>query len=444
MPQKKLCISIIAHNQFSLVQQQLKNLVAFTDNNVSVVIVDQSSHDGLTEYLKNQDILDYILCEEIENYAVILNTIIKEFAIETDLFILSAEHFLLPKCIEIMQKILYQHESFGAVYANICGSDTYGNLSEAINLNETNIKSTISIAIPNTSFMLKNDFIKKVGFFDENLIVPENILIDYSFRGALVGYSISCISNQILYQLSDTNDLYKRYQSASLTSDKMILKEKWGMNYFNVQANHPLLSLMESDTEAYIFVLEIGCDCGANLIEVKNRYPNAELYGVEINPNAAEIASNIAKISVQNIEDNDLVFGNIRFDYIIFGDVLEHLRDPENVVKYCKQHLLKKDGRFLASIPNLMHYSVLQRLINGYFTYTDWGLLDKTHIHFFTEKEIVLMFAKSGCSIEKCFYTGGKQLANNQEQMFVNQLLQISDKTEEYMFYAYQYLISAK
>ncbi len=89
-------------------------------------------------------------------------------------------------------------------------------------------------------------------------------------------------------------------------SDRQILKEKWDMNYFNAVPNAGLLSYITDPKDAPIRVLEIGCDCGANLLWVKNRYPNAELYGVEINPSAAEIANCIAKVTVGNIEERQM------------------------------------------------------------------------------------------------------------------------------------------
>ena len=62
---------------------------------------------------------------------------------------------------------------------------------------------------------------------------------------------------------------------------------------------------------------------------------------------------------------------------MVFGDVLEHLKDPERILRECAS-VLKSDGEILACIPNLMHYSVLHGLLHGNFTYMDTGLLDRT------------------------------------------------------------------
>lgn len=80
-------------------------------------------------------------------------------------------------------------------------------------------------------------------------------------------------------------------------------------------------------------------------------------------------------------------FGNIRFDYIIFADVLEHLHCPLEVIKKSKL-LLKETGSILLSVPNFAHNAVLINLLNHNFQYNSIGLLDNTHIHMFTKNSL--------------------------------------------------------
>ena len=221
--------------------------------------------------------------------------------------------------------------------------------------------------------------------------------------------------------------------------DREVLKQKWNMNYFNTMPNKGLVYMMQSKPDENINVLEVGCDCGANLLAIQNAYRNAKLYGVEINEDAAKIASNIFNVQIGNIEDENLKFGDIVFDYIIFGDVLEHLHSPEKVINYCKS-MLKKDGRIIACIPNLMHYSVMKDLINGNFTYSDMGLLDRTHIHFFTYNEIIRLFKDAGYEIENIASVGG--IEHERDKELVKSLLSISSGAEEHMFTTFQYLVS--
>ena len=79
------------------------------------------------------------------------------------------------------------------------------------------------------------------------------------------------------------------------------------------------------------------------------------------------------------------------FDYIVFADVLEHLRNPDKALAKALK-FLKDDGYIITSIPNIGHNAVIMDLRNGKFNYTETGLLDNTHIHFMTRQSISEIF----------------------------------------------------
>lgn len=91
---------------------------------------------------------------------------------------------------------------------------------------------------------------------------------------------------------------------------------------------------------------------------------------------------------------------NKKFDFIIFADVLEHLYDPWSVLSSVKD-ILNKNGSVLISVPNISHNSVLIDLLNNKFEYRETGLLDNTHIRFFTRASLLNMVEKSGFKIKK-------------------------------------------
>ena len=100
-------------------------------------------------------------------------------------------------------------------------------------------------------------------------------------------------------------------------------------------------------------------------------------------------------------------YRNIRFDYLIFADVLEHLRKPLEVLIQAKL-LLKEDGSVLLSVPNLAHNAVLINLLNNQFQYNPIGLLDNTHIHMFTKTSLETMLSDAGLIPVKRMATYGK------------------------------------
>lgn len=438
--QNRYCIVIIARNQLEEVKGTIDSIKKFSDlNENGIIVVDNGSEDGTRNWLEEQQEIDYVICDEgLENYAHILNEIVQEFISDEDLLILTAGMIVLPNCIEILREALYYAKEVGAVVAKKCVAD------EAVKcitgqLEEWGKKEILGL--PPEAVMIRNEMLLQIGEFDASLILPKSIMVDFAFRGLEKGYRYFEIQNAFICKILNDEDVYVNIYGRNV--DRAVLQEKWGMNYFNQRPNYGLLALIEKAKEEEFNVLEIGCDCGVNLLHLKNEFSKVNLYGVEINQSAALVAAYVAQVQVANIEEKMLDFDGIKFDYIIFGDVLEHLRNPEEVLVYCKS-LLKDEGRILACIPNLMHYTVMAGLLNGNFQYSDTGLLDKSHIHFFTYNEIMKMFGRAGYEIKDLSYTGGIHTATEQDKELVNKLLTFSDNTKEFMYYAFQYIVSAK
>lgn len=154
--------------------------------------------------------------------------------------------------------------------------------------------------------------------------------------------------------------------------------------------------VIELVPQSVLRILEVGCAAGETGGELKRQNPAREVVGVEYNDEAAQRAAKVLdRVFVGDSERLDLPYPEGYFDCIIYSDVLEHLRDPEALLKKHKR-LLSSDGLMVMSIPNLQHVSVLNQLMEGRFTYQDEGLLDRTHIHFFTLHEIQEMLERCG------------------------------------------------
>jgi 2-polyprenyl-3-methyl-5-hydroxy-6-metoxy-1,4-benzoquinol methylase len=147
-------------------------------------------------------------------------------------------------------------------------------------------------------------------------------------------------------------------------------------------------------------VLEIGCASGSQS-RILNKNMGCTVTAIEINPEAAEHAKpyckNIILGSIEQIDLNSRLSGE-KFDVILFADVLEHLYDPVEALRKVTPHL-REGGHVVASIPNIAQISVIYDLIYGKFEYTQTGILDDTHIRFFTRRSVVDLFTKAGLSI---------------------------------------------
>lgn len=146
-------------------------------------------------------------------------------------------------------------------------------------------------------------------------------------------------------------------------------------------------------------VLDVGCDTGY-LGEELAAFGNV-VSGFEFNPVAAEVArARYERVEVGDLEAVDLVatFGPASFDVVVFGDVLEHLRDPLPVLRQARS-LVAPGGCVLISVPNIAHGDVRLGLLRGQFRYTKIGLLDDTHTRFFTKESLVEFVHDAGFTI---------------------------------------------
>lgn len=147
-------------------------------------------------------------------------------------------------------------------------------------------------------------------------------------------------------------------------------------------------------------VLDIGSGSGA-LSACLSQNMGCGITALDLTAERVAYAAPYAQATVAgNIEEQstwEQIDG--RFDYIIFADVLEHLADPWTVLDRCKGHL-NKGGHVIASIPNVAYYRVRQHLLLGHFDYQPFGILDITHLRFYTAETSAALFTECGYRIE--------------------------------------------
>ena len=158
-----------------------------------------------------------------------------------------------------------------------------------------------------------------------------------------------------------------------------------------------IIKMMKENTD----VLEIGPAHGRLTKHLKENM-NCSVDIVEIDLEAGNHAKQYARNALVGLEAGNVsadywfeTLQDNKYDYIICADVLEHLHNPDKVLERLKS-LLKPDGSILISIPNFTHSSVLVNLFNDIFEYNEIGLLDNTHIHFFTYKSFMKMVKDAG------------------------------------------------
>ena len=205
-----------------------------------------------------------------------------------------------------------------------------------------------------------------------------------------------------------------------------------------------IVSLVPGDAND---ILEIGCAAGMTGNKLKQK-PGVYVAGVELDRRAAVEAKKVLDDVIEgNIETLELPFGEKRFDCILFADVLEHLVDPLEVLKKTRK-FLKTDGSVIASIPNVQYLGLVSQLVEGNWTYQDEGILDRTHLRFFTYHEIIKLFDEAGYIISSVNETLDPQYRNVKNQTTTLNLgrLSIRDLSPDELkkFFVYQYKVTAK
>jgi len=160
------------------------------------------------------------------------------------------------------------------------------------------------------------------------------------------------------------------------------------------------LSLIISRITKNSTILEFGPANGRMTKHLKEIL-GCTVYAVELDEESAKGAAEFCEeILVGDIEKFTWLtkYQDIEFDYIIFADVLEHLYDPGTVLTKAKT-LLKNEGSILMSLPNIAHNAIIMDLLNDKFTYRKTGLLDSTHIRFFTKNTLEELIENSGLQI---------------------------------------------
>jgi len=146
-------------------------------------------------------------------------------------------------------------------------------------------------------------------------------------------------------------------------------------------------------------VLEVGCGQGAFGQTLRERLgPEAYLVGIDPVADLLQIARRAGYFDelVHGYFPDDLVGTVARgFDLIIFNDVLEHMVDPWATLRTCHDHLDRR-GTIVATIPNLRYLPVMINLARGGFDYVESGVMDRTHLRFFTRNGMVRLFESSG------------------------------------------------
>lgn len=195
-------------------------------------------------------------------------------------------------------------------------------------------------------------------------------------------------------------------------------------------------------------VLELGCSSGY-LSKFLQQELECDVVGVEIDSNTAQKAEPYCeKVILADLDDMAwlLEIEGQKFDVVLCADVLEHLKNPVELLLSLKP-FLHAESRLLASVPNVAHASIRLELLLGHFDYESLGLLDETHLHFYTRDGLILMLMQAGYVCSDISYSI-QDLADETVDYYLEKMgLEASEATRKLLHepdsVAYQFIIEA-
>jgi len=240
---------------------------------------------------------------------------------------------------------------------------------------------------------------------------------------------------------SSFNKDYTKFNNLLTTNSKKF-EDKWGFNSnLGSILKFDIIGRINEAKEKELNILEFDCGLGATLLKLKYMYPNAKIYGYETNESVAKLGGKIIELIRSDFEENYNMnfkeYKTIFFDYIILGNRLQLSKDPWTLLNEIKR-FLKPGGYIIATIPNVMHHSVIKELLRGNFMYSETSILDRSNNKFFTLPDICKIFDE--CGYVNPFIFHYKDTLTIEDEKLLNSICSLFGEEMKEYFLAYEYV----
>jgi len=451
---RKTAIIILTYNHLDYTKDCLESIRKYTtEGTYEIIVVDNCSTDGTREWLKEQPDIKLRLNDTNAGFPADCNIGIGMADPESDILLLNNDTVVTPRWLENLRTCLYSDPKIGAAGA-VCNHDenlqganlSYSDFEEMQRLAEKNNRSDPArweekVFLIGFCILIKREVLNKIGLLDERYspgYVEDN---DLSLLILSAGYRLMLCHDCFIHHYFGSGfrkDLNQLYQV--LRANREYFEKKWGFEtwVFDDIKYASLRLLDEADKSKPINILELKCGIGQTLLKCKYLYPNAVLHGLESNPGMRAIAKHVAEVSDMPTGVFPLDYPEDYFDYILAGNCLETMDNPEAILRGLKKHL-KKDGFIIAEVQNIMHYSVLRSLLGGKWRYAPQDILRRTNRSFYTLSDIEEMFL--ACEYKNPFIFHWYSVAGEEDIAFVHKLCEIGEEKRAYVYNTYLFSV---
>ncbi|WP_052124613.1 glycosyltransferase [Bacillus sp. EU52] len=389
----KTSIIVLTYNQLALTKQCLESIWKHTNNDcIEVIVIDNGSHDGTRDYLKQITSIKAIFNKTNEGFAKACNQGL-EVASGDNILFLNNDTVVTNQWLEPMIKLLYQDDKIGMVGP----VSNYVSGPQQVPVNYTNVeeiedfsrlyclqqrgRSKAVLRLVGFCLLVKKKVLDQVGGFDERFVGGSFEDDDLSLRVLQAGYQLKIALDSFVHHhghatFTGNPDLSI---SQSYEENRQRFIDKWKVDvttFFDSQPQLTALVPAEADS-----ILHIGCGTGAAGTELLNRQ-SCLLYGIEKDELLQTIASPYyEQVISADVETCDLPYPESFFDVILIGDLLNCSKNPRHTIETLAVYL-KPSGSLICSIPNTAYADTFFSLLCGASTYT----------HFITPRNVNTLF----------------------------------------------------
>ncbi|WRU07885.1 glycosyltransferase [Bacillus subtilis] len=389
----KTSIIVLTYNQLALTKQCLESIWKHTNNDcIEVIVIDNGSHDGTRDYLKQITSIKAIFNKTNEGFAKACNQGL-EVASGDNILFLNNDTVVTNQWLEPMIKLLYQDDKIGMVGP----VSNYVSGPQQVPVNYTNVeeiedfsrlyclqqrgRSKAVLRLVGFCLLVKKKVLDEVGGFDERFVGGSFEDDDLSLRVLQAGYQLKIALDSFVHHHGHATFTGNPDLSISqlYEENRQRFIDKWKVDvttFFDSQPQLTALVPAEADS-----ILHIGCGTGAAGTELLNRQ-SCLLYGIEKDELLQTIASPYyEQVISADVETCDLPYPESFYDVILIGDLLNCSKNPRHTIETLAVYL-KPSGSLICSIPNTAYADTFFSLLCGASTYT----------HFITPRNVNTLF----------------------------------------------------
>ena len=457
--EETIMISMIlaVHNNLSYTQHCVAVLQDnFAPDEYELIVVDDGSADGTAEWLKGNGV-QFLRHEEARGIAAARN--LGASAAKGDAFLfLEADVWLTHAALEEMVACVNRDARVGIVgclsncdeygcglfqdAADYEGYEGYKAFAQRVANDARQSAKRDCPAIFATAFamLITRPAWFALGGFDESACGKSvGADVDFSLRAWQAGYCVVRAKGAYVHRIRPVWNGTAEGLEQETMCGRMWFKRKWGFEInYSCNVRTELLQFVQPK-QASPSVLEVGCACGGNFMLLREKFPDITCCGIELDDRSAAVANCFGQIFNMDVETLDMPEWENQFDAVILGDVLEHLYDPWQTVRHMYR-VTRPGGRIIVSVPNITHISIFDMMLSGQWKYAAAGILDHTHLRFFTQATAKEMVESAGYRVVTL---ASVSVIEGEEQERLKEILRplLRADAPSYQLDAYQWVI---